>query len=104
MLTMLFVFQEDAFVQGEYGVQMVLGGQGALPNGTYPFGEARQCVHEVKHVAAYSVEQGRNEKQDTWDISLRDLSDYYFAPFRACVERGDVGALMCSYAAINGTA
>eukprot|EP01044_Picomonas_judraskeda_P016616 COSAG03_NODE_2981_length_2313_cov_3.934909_1_plen_49_part_10 len=49
-----------------------------MPNGSYPFGESRQCVHEVKHFAAYSVEDGRNEKQDTWDISLRDLSEYYF--------------------------
>lgn len=54
--------------------------------------------------SSYSVEDGRNEKQDTWDISLRDLSEYYFAPLRACVEQSDVGAYMCSYSAINGTA
>ena len=75
-----------------------------MPNGSYPFGESRQCVHEVKHFAAYSVEDGRNEKQDTWDISLRDLSEYYFAPLRACVKNALVGAYMCSYNAINSTA
>ena len=42
-----------------------------MPNGSYPFGESRQCVHEVKHFAAYSVEDGRNEKQDTWDLTPR---------------------------------
>ena len=56
------------------------------------------------NVSSYSVEDGRNEKQDTWDISLRDLSEYYFAPLRACVEQADVGAYMCSYDALNGTA
>ena len=95
---------EDAFVHGEYGAQVVLGGQGALPNGTYPFGEARNAIHEMKHFAAYSVEAGRNEKQDTWDISLRDLNEYYFAPLRACIKQAAVGAYMCSYSAINGTA
>jgi beta-D-xylosidase 4 len=54
--------------------------------------------------SSYSVEDGRNEKGDTWDISLRDLSEYYFAPLRACVEKADVGAYMCSYDAVNGTA
>ena len=95
---------EDAFVNGEFGAQMVLGGQGAYPNGTYPHGEYRNAIHEMKHFAAYSVEDGRNEKEDTWDISLRDLSEYYFAPLRACVEQADVGAYMCSYDAINRTA
>jgi beta-glucosidase-like glycosyl hydrolase len=95
---------EDAYVNGEFGAQMVLGGQGALPNGTYSHGEYRNAIHEMKHFAAYSVEDGRNEKQDTWDISLRDLMEYYFVPLRACVEQANVGAYMCAYDAINSTA
>ena len=51
-----------------------------------------------------SVEDGRNGRGNTYDISLRDLADYYFVPLRACVQKGDVGAFMCSYNAINGTA
>jgi beta-glucosidase-like glycosyl hydrolase len=58
----------------------------------------------MKHFTAYSVEDGRNTKSDTWDISLKDLSEYYFAPLKACIKKADVGALMCSYNAINKTA
>ena len=43
---------EDAYVNGEFGAQMVLGGQGALSNGTYPHGEYRNAIHEMKHFAA----------------------------------------------------
>ena len=53
---------------------------------------------------AYSVEFGRNGLSDTFDISLRDLADYYFVPLKACIDIADVGAFMCSYNAINGTA
>ena len=35
-------------------------------------------------------------------VSARDLVDSYMAPFQACVERGHVSSLMCSYNAING--
>jgi beta-D-xylosidase 4 len=95
---------ECAYLEGEFGAQMVLGGQGAMPNGSYPFGEYRKAIHEMKHFVAYSMEQGRNERSDTADISLRDLAEYYFVPLRACIEQADLGAFMCSYSAVNGTA
>lgn len=87
---------EDAFLEGEFGAQVVLGGQGALPNGHYPFGEYRKAIHEMKHFACYSMEQGRNERSDTADISLRDLSEYYFVPLRTSIVKADLGAFMCS--------
>ena len=71
---------EDAYLQGEYGAQVVMGGQGAHPNGSYPFGEYRKAVHEMKHFTAYSVENDRNTRPDTWNIGLRDLIEYYFVP------------------------
>jgi beta-glucosidase-like glycosyl hydrolase len=95
---------EDAYLEGQYGAMMVLGGQGGLPDGTYPFGDKRKALCEMKHFDAYSVEDGRNGKTDTFDISLKDLASYYFVPLRACVEIADVGAFMCSYNALNGTA
>ena len=49
---------EDAYLQGEYGSSVVLGGQGAHPNGTYPYGEYRKVIHEMKHFTAYSDEAG----------------------------------------------
>jgi beta-glucosidase-like glycosyl hydrolase len=33
---------------------------------------------------------------------MQDLVDSYLAPFQACVEKGHVSGLMCSYNAING--
>ena len=95
---------EDAYLVQEYGTMFIRGGQGALPNGTYPLGEVRKALHEVKHFAAYSVEDGRNERGDTWNIGLRDLNEYYFRPFRAAIQDADVAALMCAYSAVNGTA
>ena len=95
---------EDAFLEGEYGAWMVLGGQGALMDGSYPFGEKRKTISEMKHFTAYNVEDGRNSAVDTWDIGLRDLAEYYFVPLKACIDKADVGAFMCSYNAINGTA
>ena len=40
---------------------------------------------------------------DTFDISLRDLVDYYFVPLKACIDIADVGAFMCSCALISLT-
>ena len=83
---------EDAYVQGEYGAAVVRAGQGAFPNGTYPHGEYRKAIHEVKHVAAYSVEDGRNSRGDTWNIGLRDLTEYYLAGLKACVTKAKVSS------------
>ncbi len=95
---------EDAYLEGQYGAFMVRGGQGADFDGTYKYGEKRKAVCEMKHFDAYSVEDGRNGATDDFNISLRDLANYYFVPLKACIELADVGAYMCSYNAINGTA
>ena len=95
---------EDAYLEGQYGAWMVLGGQGADADGTYGLGERRKAICEMKHFDAYSVEAGRDTATDTFDISLRDLVEYYFVPLQACIDLADVGAFMCSYNAINGTA
>ena len=79
--------------------------QGADETGSYAaFGERRKAICEMKHFDAYSVEDGRNGLSDNANISLRDLVDYYFVPLQTCIEEADVGAFMCSYNAINGTA
>ena len=36
-------------------------------------------------------------------ISLQDLSEYYLPPFQQCARDSQVGSIMCSYNAINGT-
>ena len=35
-------------------------------------------------------------------VSVQDLLDSYMVPFQACVEKGRVTSLMCSYNAVNG--
>eukprot|EP01043_Picozoa_sp_COSAG02_P006103 COSAG02_NODE_170_length_31534_cov_33.568498_22_plen_163_part_00 len=87
---------EDAYLEGQYGAWMVLGGQGADANGHYRYGEKRKALCEMKHFDAYSVEDGRDGITDTFDISLRDLVDYYFVPLKSCIDIADVGAFMCT--------
>merc|ERR1719361_1240101 len=36
------------------------------------------------------------------NITQQDLVDSYMLPFQACVEKGKVSGLMCSYNAVNG--
>ena len=36
------------------------------------------------------------------NVSMQDLVDSYMPPFQACVEKGRVSSLMCSYNAVNG--
>ena len=45
----------------------------------------------------------------TWDreyfdanVTMQDLVDSYLPPFQACVEKGKVSGLMCSYNSLNG--
>merc|ERR1719331_1722894 len=42
--------------------------------------------------------------RNTFDatVPMRDLVDSYMVPFQACVEKGHVTSLMCSYNAVNG--
>lgn len=73
---------------------------------SYYFIYADVCPHsdDSSNFFRYSVEGGRNSASDTANISLRDLDEYYFPPLKACIDQADVGAIMCSYSSINGTA
>lgn len=93
---------EDAWLNGVYGAQIIRGGQGASADGRYT-SKYRKAINEMKHFTAYSVEEWRDSLWDTANISLRDLSDYYFTPLRMSIQRAEVGAFMCAYDAINGT-
>ena len=46
------------------------------------------------------VEHDRNHYDA--NITVQDLVDSYMLPFQACVEKGKVSGLMCSYNSING--
>ena len=51
-----------------------------------------------------SNEDGHHEDRQHVDtaVTQQDLMDSYMPPFQACVERGKVSSLMCSYNAVNG--
>ena len=52
----------------------------------------------------HATECGVTHTRHDYDakITQQDLVDSYLLPFQACVEKGKVSGLMCSYNAING--
>jgi beta-glucosidase len=57
----------------------------------------------VKHVAAYDQEQYPNGDKDE-TVSQQALEELYLAPFQTTAEQAAPGAMMCSYAVVNGDA
>ena len=59
-----------------------------------------QVANEMEH----STVAGETWTRHTIDanITQQDLVDSYMLPFQACVEKGEVSSLMCSYNAVNG--
>jgi beta-glucosidase len=57
----------------------------------------------VKHVAAYDQEQYPNGN-DNETVSQQALEELYLAPFQTTAEQAAPGAMMCSYAVVNGNA
>jgi len=96
---------EDPYLSGEYATQFVQGFEHAPedPNG---FLQASACC---KHYVANEMESTTQLDGESWDrqhydaaVTQRDLVDSYMVPFQACVEKGRVSGLMCSYNAVNG--
>jgi len=94
---------EDPYLSGEYATAFVKGfEQNPVDPGHL---QASACC---KHYAANSMD-GSTVAGVHWDrnhfdanITMQDLVDSYLLPFQACVEKGEVSGLMCSYNAING--
>ena len=57
----------------------------------------------VKHVAAYDQEQYPNGSNNE-TVSQQALEELYLAPFQSAAEQSAPGAMMCSYAVVNGNA
>lgn len=94
---------EDPYLSGEYATAFVQGMQESPEDPSHI--QASACC---KHYAANEMEHS-TVAGETWtrhnfsaDITMQDLVDSYLAPFQACVEKGKVSGLMCSYNAING--
>ena len=62
------------------------------------------CKHYVANSMDASTVAGVSWNRENFDasVTMQDLVDSYMAPFQACVERGKVSGMMCSYNAVNG--
>lgn len=62
------------------------------------------CKHYAANSMEHTTEGGQTHTRHDFDenITMQDLVDSYLAPFQACVEKGGVSGLMCSYNSING--
>jgi beta-glucosidase len=71
--------------------------------------QSQHVMTTIKHFAAYTQEQGRVGDSPTGVgpavneiVSERALREIYFPSFRAAVQVGHAGAVMCSFPRING--
>ena len=94
---------EDPYLSGEYATEFVQGFQNHPDDPNHLMASA--CC---KHYVANSMESTR-QQNTSWNrhdfnakITQQDLVDSYMVPFQACVEKGKVSSLMCSYNSVNG--
>ncbi|RAR06491.1 glycoside hydrolase family 3 protein [Stemphylium lycopersici] len=88
---------EDSYHLASYVQALIHGLQGDASD---PY---KRVVATCKHYAGYDIEDwnGNFRYQNDVQISQQDLVEYYLVPFQACVQ-ANVGAIMCSYNALNG--
>jgi len=67
--------------------------------------DIRKVIATCKHYAAYDMERWNGTLRYNFNaiVSVQDLSEYYLPPFQQCARDSNVGSIMCSYNAINGT-
>lgn len=82
-------FGEDPYLSGKIAAGYIQGVQSQRVSAT------------VKHFAANNHENDRN--RDSSEVDERTLEEIYFPAFKAAVQEGKVGAVMCSYNLVNGT-
>ena len=89
---------EDPFHLTSYVNSLIQGLQG----GKDP--AFKKIVATCKHFAAYDLEswEGNYRYQFNAVVSSQDLVEYYLPPFQQCARDSNVGAVMCSYNAVNG--
>ena len=88
---------EDPFHLSSYVNSLITGLQG----GKDP--AIKKVVSTCKHVAAYDLESWNGNFRYQFDaqVSSQDLVEYYLPAFKQCAD-SNVGAMMCSYNAVNG--
>ena len=94
---------EDPYLSGEYAAAFVQGFEHSEDDPTHLQASAC-CKHYVANSMEASTVAGQSFDRHNFDanISQQDLVDSYMLPFQACVEKGKVSSLMCSYNEVNG--
>src|SRR5579884_325871 len=63
--------------------------------------QAQGVMAQVKHLAAYAEETGRDGPTSDALVSRRALEEIYLPPFQAAVQRAHVASVMCAYNDVN---
>ncbi|KAF2720710.1 glycoside hydrolase family 3 protein [Polychaeton citri CBS 116435] len=89
---------EDPFHISSYVHALIDGLQGGYDP------KYKKIVATCKHFAGYDMESWNGNYRYQWDahISQQDLKDYYTPGFQSCARDSNVGAIMCTYNALNG--
>ncbi|XP_065184940.1 uncharacterized protein LOC135815553 [Sycon ciliatum] len=89
---------EDPYLSAEY----VAHYSRALQEGEDP--RYLKLISSCKHFSAYDLEHWGNVTRNEYNaiVGEQDLVEYYWVPFRSCVERAHAKSIMCSYNAVNG--
>jgi beta-D-xylosidase 4 len=86
---------EDMFRIQNYVKHLVPGLQGVDDKDS-----VKQVIATCKHYAVYDVES--NRYGENYDVTQRDLGDYYLPAFKTCVRDAFATSIMCSYNAVDG--
>ncbi len=89
-------FSEDAYLTAEMAREMVLGYQGEDPNHIDRYHIA-SCP---KHYMAYGMTNSGQDRTPAY-VSVAELREKHFAPFKAAVEAGAL-SIMVNSASVNG--
>jgi len=89
-------YGEDPHLTGRLAVSFVRGLQGDQ--------HLLKVAATCKHFAAYSLEQADGTTRFRFNAKLhpRDIQETYLPAFEACVRKGHVQQIMCSYNAVDG--
>ena len=86
-------YGEDPVLTGKMASAYIRGMQGEHPR-------YLRCAATLKHFYANNVEEGRGWKNST--VDPRNRYEYYFEPFRRCIQDGHAEGIMTAYNRING--
>jgi len=94
-------YSEDVYLMSRMGTAFVQGMQGMDRNGNLLDPAGRRKVNTtLKHYVANNSENNRLNGGAV--SSLRELREYYAAPYRNIIQAADVSSIMTAYSTMNG--